>query len=44
MAKEGVTTILFSHPHSIAQVCNDKEQPIDMKPYEATTDIKETPK
>jgi hypothetical protein len=44
MAKEGVITILFSHPHSIAQVCNDKEQPIDMKPYEATTDTKETPK
>jgi len=44
MAKEGVITILFSHPNSIAQVCNDKEQPIDMKPYEATTDTKETPK
>jgi hypothetical protein len=44
MAKEEITTILFSHPNSIAQVCNDKEQPIDMKPYEATTDTKETPK
>lgn len=44
MAKEGITTLLFSHPHSIAQVCNDKDQTIDMKFYESTTDTTGTPK
>lgn len=33
IAKEGITTLLFSHPHSIGQICNDKEQKIDIKKY-----------
>lgn len=44
MAKEGITTILFSHPNSVAQICNDKDQTIDMKNYGSTADTKETPK
>jgi len=44
MEKEGITTTLFSHPHSIGQVTEDIDHTFDKNYYESTTDTKGTPK
>jgi hypothetical protein len=40
MEKEGITTTLFSHPNSIGQVSEDKDQSFDKKYYESKEDTK----
>jgi len=44
MEKEGITTTLFSHPNSIGQVTEDKDDTFDKNYYESTTDTKGRPK